>query len=116
METLRSIIIGVITWLVCCAIEKSYKHLKANIDKDDNTYSSNWSPKQFRKMYYTSLAMTVIIFIITINVSCGPFIKAMVIALMVVSIFFNWCAAENLYEMLEKSRKNSEQDNCNDDN
>ena len=116
MDTFRSIIIGVITWLICCAIEKSCKHLKANIDNDNNTYDSNLSPKQFRKMYYISLALIVVIFIIAINVTFVPFIKAMVIALMVVSIFFNWCAAENLYEMLEKSRKNSEQDNCNDDN
>ena len=114
MEMLKSIIIGIITWVICCAIEKCWKHLKARINNDNSTYIPVSSPKQFRKMYYISLCLIIAVFVIAINFPLGAFLKGVLISLMIVIIFFNWCAAENLYEMLEHSRKDPKQDNSND--
>lgn len=113
MEMLKSIIIGIITWVICCVIEKCWKHLKTRINEDNGTYISEYTPKQFRKMYYVSLILIIILFAVAINVTLGALVKGILISLMIVLIFFNWCAAENLYEMLEQPRKDSEQDNSN---
>lgn len=107
MSYLYQILAGVITTIICGLLKKGFERLKSDAEKDSNDTESRYSPEQFRAMYYISLIIIVALFFVAINVTHGIIFDIAVIPLMIVAIFFNWCAAENLFEKLVKLRSSS---------
>nr|DAV24760.1 MAG TPA: hypothetical protein [Caudoviricetes sp.] len=107
MSCLYQILAGVITTIICGLLKKGFERLKSDAEKDSNDTESRYSPEQFRAMYYISLITIIVLFFVAINVTHGIIFDITVIPMLIVALFFNWCAAENLFEKTVKLRSDS---------
>lgn len=110
MEYVKTILIGIITWLICCFLQFLWNKSKTNFNENNNEKSKAinnrpaYNQKFLVKEYYISLVIIVICFIISFKITITRgFLSAMFIAAFTTAVFFNWCAFSCMNDMAKKS-------------
>lgn len=96
-SAVSTILLGIITWIICETIKKCWD--KSN--KHDKNVKPNHDKAYLIKQYYVSGGVIILIGWLLINIDFDEPVVSVLVVLLSLAIFLNWCAFECMHDIAE---------------